>query len=282
MRTSYSGGMDIHSLGIRTDLMFHRFRGEVHDRDDCLMVRTPTNPGYRWGNMLLFADPPRAGDLQRWEERFVAELGGEYRHRVFGWDIDPADPLADRRGHIDPFLAAGYHFGTNEILASGARELRPPDAVHPQLEIRPLHSDSEWREVIDLQVLCRDEREGEAGYRRFRERAMAGYRRMQRDGRGAWFAGYLGGRPVADMGLFFEQGVGRYQHVETHPEYRRQGIASTMVHGLARNAFERRGASTLVIAADPDGPAAALYKRLGFALRELTFGLELIDIAARM
>ena len=36
------------SLGWRTDLIFARFDGEVVARDDCLVVRTPTNPGFWW------------------------------------------------------------------------------------------------------------------------------------------------------------------------------------------------------------------------------------------
>ncbi len=38
--------MNVHSLGYRTDLIFSRFGGEVFDRGDYLVVRTPSNPPF--------------------------------------------------------------------------------------------------------------------------------------------------------------------------------------------------------------------------------------------
>jgi hypothetical protein len=43
------------SLGWRSDLVFARFDGEVVDRGNHLLVRTPGNPTFWWGNFLLFA-----------------------------------------------------------------------------------------------------------------------------------------------------------------------------------------------------------------------------------
>lgn len=51
------------SLGYRTDLIFHRFEGEVTDRGHYLVIHTPSNPSYRWGNLLIFDAPPEAGIL---------------------------------------------------------------------------------------------------------------------------------------------------------------------------------------------------------------------------
>jgi hypothetical protein len=50
--------MNVRSLGIRTDLIFQRFGGVIVDRGSYLVLLTSSNPAYRWGNMLLFADPP--------------------------------------------------------------------------------------------------------------------------------------------------------------------------------------------------------------------------------
>ena len=38
--------------GWRTDFILHRFGAEVIEREDCLVVRTPCNPTYYWGNCL--------------------------------------------------------------------------------------------------------------------------------------------------------------------------------------------------------------------------------------
>ena len=64
--------MLIRSLAYQTDLFFPRFDAEVVDRGDYLVIRTPSNPTFHWGNFLLFAQPPGAGDLNRWRRLFAA------------------------------------------------------------------------------------------------------------------------------------------------------------------------------------------------------------------
>ena len=34
------------SLGLQTDMLFHRFNGSVIERDNYIVVRTPTNPTF--------------------------------------------------------------------------------------------------------------------------------------------------------------------------------------------------------------------------------------------
>jgi len=46
--------MQIRSLAYQTDLFFPRFDGEVVDRGDYTVIRTPSNPTFHWGNFLLF------------------------------------------------------------------------------------------------------------------------------------------------------------------------------------------------------------------------------------
>ena len=46
--------MEIRSLGLRTDLVLLRLGGSVVEHhDDHVVVRTPDNPTYWWGNFLL-------------------------------------------------------------------------------------------------------------------------------------------------------------------------------------------------------------------------------------
>ena len=71
------------SLGWQTDLIFARFDGVVVPRADHLVVRTPDNPTFWWGNFLLYDQVPRAGDAAVWGERFGAEIAArqvESRH----------------------------------------------------------------------------------------------------------------------------------------------------------------------------------------------------------
>ena len=261
--------MNVRSLGIRTDLIFQRFGGVIVDRGSYLVLLTPSNPAYRWGNMLLFADPPGEGDLERWRQLFAREVGAppEINHMVFAWDTIHGEP-----GYVQPFLDTGFEIERNVVLSTNA--VHPPPRINDGIAISPLESDAEWQAAFELELLCRDEGEDEAGYRTFIERKMAQYREMIAAGMGRWFGAFLNGKLVADMGLFVEDGIGRFQSVKTHPGYRRRGICGTMVHAIARRGLETMGAETLVMIADAEYHAAKIYQSVGFRPTERIVGVE--------
>ena len=110
--------------------------------------------------------------------------------------------------------------------------------------------------------------------RDYLDRRAAARRRLTRAGRGAWFGAFSGGRLLAQLGLFsVGDGYGRYQHVETDPAARRQGLAGTLVWHAGRYGREVLGVSTLVIVADPADVAIRVYRACGFtdAQSQLTF-----------
>ena len=58
--------MDIRSLGFRTDLRLLEMTGsEIEDRGTHLVIRTPSNPTYFWGNFLLLKQRPFPGASAR-------------------------------------------------------------------------------------------------------------------------------------------------------------------------------------------------------------------------
>lgn len=261
------------SLGWRTDLIFARFDGEVTVRADYLVIRTPSNPTFWWGNFLLFDHLPREGDAAPWLERFEAEIAAlqpESRHVTFG--IDSGDDF-----ELPPdFTAAGFTRFGSTVLTMRREQLRTPRAARAtELRIAPLRLPEEAAEAVALQVEADDGRsEGPVAYRLFRERQMRRYEAMERAGMGHWFGACVRGddgteRMVADCGLFSAPGaeaapLGRFQHVETHPSWRRRGLCSALVHAACLHGFMRRGLETLVIVADPDDVAIGLYESLGF------------------
>jgi hypothetical protein len=89
--------MNIQSLGFKTEMIFHRFDGIVLDRGDYIVVKTPSNPGFFFGNLLLFPEAPKLGSLERWKATFRKE---------FNKLIKTATPLSktsleSRRSHIE-------------------------------------------------------------------------------------------------------------------------------------------------------------------------------------
>jgi len=259
----------IQSLGYRTDLIFLKFDGEISDHGDHLLIRTPANPKFYWGNFLLFSHPPREGDFEVWRDLFAREIGTlpETEHQVFGWDSP-----AGETGVVQPFLAAGFRLNSDTVLTNSVPHTpaRPSNIV----QIRPLRIDADWEEAVELQVECREAGFEEGTHREFLRRQMDRYRRMVAAGLGNWFGAYADGRLVADLGLFHDGEVGRYQSVETHPDFRLQGIAGTLVYEASRMAVAEYGLKTLVIVAEEGSGAARLYASLGFEEAEKQAGLE--------
>jgi RimJ/RimL family protein N-acetyltransferase len=261
--------MHLHSLGYRTDLILAAFDGQITDRGDYLVIRTPSNPTFYWGNFLLFARPPQVGDDARWRELFATEIGAppQVQHQTFGWDS-----TAGEMGHVQPFLAAGFRLDHSVVLS--AQQVQRPANYTPEVTVRPLSSDAEWEQALTQQVELREPEHDEAGYRRFMQGQMARYRAMAAAGLGTWFGAFVGRQLVADLGIFHNQELGRFQSVETHPDYRRRGIGGTMVYEAARYALTHFGIETLVIVADLDSAAARLYASVGFQPTEQQVGLE--------
>ena len=269
--------MNVTSLGYRTDLVFASFSGEVTHRDDhlddYLVVRTPSNPSYWWGNFLLFASPPGAGDAERWINLFRKEIGEPpaVNHMVFGWDT-----VNGETGEVAEFLERGFSLSREVVLT--ARAVVEPPKCNEAAEVRRLERDEDWEAALELGVACRDAQFEEASHRAYLTRRLADYRAMSRAGLGDWHGAFLEGRLVAGLGLFFgnnaaDGAVGRFQSVETHPDFRRRGLCGRLVYEVAREALEE-GVGTLVMIADEDYHAAKLYESVGFEPAERQVALE--------
>ncbi|MDQ1695896.1 MAG: hypothetical protein QOJ03_1249, partial [Frankiaceae bacterium] len=136
----------MHSLGFRTDLMLRRLAGAtVEDRGDHLLVRTPANPTFYWGNFLLFANPPAPGDGTRWLQLFADELP-DASHVAIG-----VDGTAGDLGAAQELVEAGLAAEVNTVLT--ADRLGQPFRDVGDAVLRPLHSDDDWRQALELRSL---------------------------------------------------------------------------------------------------------------------------------
>lgn len=255
--------MQVTSLGFRTDVALRVLEGgQVTDRGDYLVVRSPENPDFWWGNFLLMPEMPAAGAVDAWLAAFAAEFPAA-RHVAFGVDSADYQPVIP-----EDFLAAGLQPQRGIVLTCA--EVHQPPHPNAEAEIRPLVSDVDWQQSVDLGSRCFDDGEPQEYLRR----RAAARRRLTRAGMAAWFGAFLGGRLLAQLGVCdVGGGLVRYQDVETDPVARRRGLAGTLVWQAGRYGRQVLGASTLVIVADPAAAAIRLYRSCGFADTEpqLTF-----------
>ncbi|MFN8195265.1 MAG: GNAT family N-acetyltransferase [Nocardioidaceae bacterium] len=247
--------------GFATDLALLGLQGSTVDvRDDYLVVRTPVNPTFHWGNCLVLDRAPLAGSLESWLAVFAGEHPGA-AHVAMG--IDDPDTV------VDPAEARALGLSVERDVVLQAQELDAPEAIGG-ITLRALDptDDADWAAYVDMEVDGYDGSSGEDldAHRVFLTRRFAGHRSLAASGRGAWFGAYLpDGRPVAGLGVFsVGRGLARYQDVVTHPDHRRRGIAAALLRHAGRWALAREEVRTLVIVADPEGPAIGVYRRAGF------------------
>ena len=253
--------MKIQTLGFRSHLMFAYFDGLVIDRGQYLLVRTPHNPTFYWGNFLLMDQPPTEADAPVWLEWFDQEITQQQPqslHKAFGVDFngDYKVPEAFRQMGFETFL--------HTTLLLSPEDLRAPLHLHSHAMIRPLRLPQELESAVELQIIGDTQDFEPTGYRNFRHIQMQRYAAMQAAGLGYWFGAFLGDQLLADCGLFAQKGLGRYQQVTTHPHYRKQGLCSKLIYESACFAFEHMGVKQLVIQADPADIAQRIYERVGF------------------
>jgi ribosomal protein S18 acetylase RimI-like enzyme len=249
--------MDIASLAFRTDLAMLEHSGStVEDRDTFLVVRTPDNPTYWWGNFLLLAEAPRdAEDAQRWLATFESEFPGA-RHRTFG-----VDGSSGSAADLAPFAEVGLDVDWSSVMT--ATSVHEPPRPTTTATYRPLKTDEDWAQQVELDMA--GEEPGTHSLEFVTARAEA-ERRLVDAGYGAWWGAYEDGRLLASMGLFTASpGLARFQNVKTHPDARGRGLAGTLVHRVSRYGFDELGAHTLVMVADPEYLAIRIYRSVGFA-----------------
>lgn len=255
--------MELHSLTLVTDLLMAKLLGaSIEDHGDHLAVRSPANPDHWWGNFLVLAAAPDPHEIPHWMARF-AELHPGARHCAVA--IDTAPPDYDP----SPWTAYGLKPGRTTAQVLDRATLTPPPRPNTEAVCRPLASEQDWLDLAQLQKDNRGDFPLEE-YSPFVDRSVAARRRLVEQGHGQWWGAFIDGQLRSSMGLFTDgTGLARYQHVDTHPDARRQGLAGTLVHasgawGLTPTAEGGLGAERLVIVADTDDGAIRVYRSVGF------------------
>ena len=250
----------IKNLSYRTDAIFHVRDGFVEEYPDYYAIRTPSNPSFWFGNIILFKHAPRAGDLDRWLKIHETVFGKTLTHITLGWDEDAP-------GDNGQFIAAG--FKTEDGIGLSMSSYTGGTTINSSLVVRSLQSDADWQQIIDLQVeIDRDDFHYTEDNGAFRTIQMKGLRTMADEGQGDWWGAYDQGELVGGMGLYFdvERTIGRFQYVTTRASHRRQRVCTTLLDHVVQHAFTTVRPEQLVIStgADANNPAIKVYENFGF------------------
>ena len=255
-------------LGWRSHLLACRYGGEIVERPDCIVLRSPGNPTYYWGNCLILPAAPREEDLAHWLAVFDTEIGArqpDSKHLAIG--VDAPELMLElpswRAAGIDEFDAMAVLTLEPEGLIAA-----PPPRGAEAIELRALQLPAEVELAALAQCAARDASFEAAGYLVFRRRAMQRMAEMEAAGIARWF-GALAWTPAgevlaADCGLVHDGALARFQFVETQAAWRRRGLCRALIHHVCRHAFDALGLQRLVMCADPHDVAIGIYRSVGF------------------
>lgn len=212
---------------------------------------------------MLSKAPTSSAAASRWVETFERELPGA-AHRTFS--VDGVDgTVAD----LEPFVGLGFTIEAAVVMT--ARSVREPPRPDRSATYRPLTTDDDWHQQVELAMAGE-----EAGYDlEFCTRSAAAGRALVDGGHGRWYGAFRHDRLVSSMGLFAAgAGLARFQSVKTHPDHRGRGLAGTLTHVVGRYGLDELGARTLVMVADPGYLAIRVYRSVGFDDTEVLLGAE--------
>lgn len=245
---------------------------------DHVIVRTPSKPDFRDGNMLDLEVVPAPQDLPRWVARFEETVGAVGAARVqLRWERPQPPDAPAPTPVLDPALAeaAGAlgleHFPLSVLLLD--RLVEPPAAPGELIPIAPPvagSGDAVARHWHGATVLYRYFEGDEPDAWRNADLSFAEWIvDVQRDlavaGRCQPWLAMRHGAPVARLHLTHDQqGLAVVEDVVVHPASRRRGIAAALAHAAVSAHLGAHPGSRVGIVAEPGSAGERVYRRLGF------------------
>ena len=264
--------LSIKSLAIATDLIPAQFESVISDHHDCFSIQTKSQPNYFWGNFLVFRRPPEEGDLEKWTRRYQQIFNNENpSFYTFTWDVCEVNETL-----VQPFIDDGFDFGIDTtLLASNPIK---PKGFNELIEVKPIESEQDWGSIpqVHYNPHSKSSYEKQIG---FMNKRLESFRMLSNKGVGHRFGAFLNGKLVGDLGIYHQDGIGRFNEVATHHEFYRQGICQTLVYLSSQYAINHYGVSKLVIVADDFYHAINAYKKVGFSAFEKNYSLQWYDKA---
>ena len=246
--------MSTMSPGWKTDLDILALTGStITEHDDHLVVKTPHNPDYHWGNCILVLDPTHINDAQKWVNIFKQEFP-EKDWLAVGLPVMPKDTGA--------WEAFGIELEQLDVLSTKARpnQVQAPDGYTTRAFL-----DSDWEHLTQREIA---DGISEGNYPKeaiesFVLETNATRRRLCEMGDAAWFGVFHGDLLVSNLGIIRCGTTGRYQSVETLVSHRRKGLASHLL-GVAANWSAESDCDNWVIVTQETNDAGRVYRRAGF------------------
>lgn len=240
--------------GWATDLAILEHSGSiVEELGDHMVIRSPKNPDFHWGNCLFVTDEDRVNDAAAWVTTF-RDAFPEADWVAIGLIRMPDDQ--------DAWTEQGVELEVEEVLTTST--LPPQTPLPDGYTVRPLGG-RDW-ELSVARAVAENLRTGEyeaQSQERFLKAQAKVQRELSETNVGARFGAFDGDLLVAELGIVRCGTTARYQSVGTEDAHRRRGLASHLLGVAARWAADQ-GCDRWVIVTEATNPAGRVYRSLGF------------------
>ncbi len=265
--------MTLNSIGLKTDLFFSEFAGNVNTSKSNILIKTPNNPNYHWGNYIVFYSAPKKGDIKKWKQLFNDNF--EYykspHHYSFTWDnINESSLSTD--DSIKEFVDDGFEFETHSVLTTN--KLKTYKDHNTNFQFKTLNSNQDWEMAKDLQIVCMDPKYANSNHINFKTNQMKQYQEMSKEGLGHWYGLFNKEQLISNLGIYGNKNFGRFQSISTHPNFRSQGACHDLLIHSSKHFSNKFKPTNFVIIADKSYHALGLYKSCGFSEIETNYTLS--------
>lgn len=237
-----------------TDLEILRLTGsDIQEYKDHIIVKTPSNPKYHWGNCLLVLDRSLVNQAQTWVSRFRQNFPNA------DW-ISIALPVMPK--NPEDWHLHGISFDPLDVLLTN--QLPQSFPLPSGYLVRALEGD-DWGQLAQKEIeenLISKMYELKE-YEEFIIQTNQARKELCKKGKAAWFGAFFENQLVANLGIVVCGTTARYQSVETQNSHRRKGLASHLL-GVAAKWSAENGCVNWVIVTEASNDAGRVYKRAGF------------------
>jgi GNAT superfamily N-acetyltransferase len=223
---------------------------ETFEADGALFVRNRAIPNRYDANHVAHVRAETPQEIETLMQRIEAEFDG-YRHRALYLDALTQPQVMARL-----LLNGGYK--VNEgllLLLEGELQAAPKPA-----DIRLVEDESQWQALFELNGMW---------IKTYPPETRAPTEQTNQSNRiktppVRWWLAYVDGVPRA----FFNSweginGVGQVEDLFTHPEFRHQGLATSLLAHCVADA-RAHGAGPVIIGSDPDDTPKHMYAAMGW------------------
>ncbi|MHC4553355.1 MAG: GNAT family N-acetyltransferase [Planctomycetota bacterium] len=249
-------------------LLKDRQTAQITDKSSYIVVRTPNRPDFFWGNYIIMPSAPTTDVYEHWLTIFESEIGPKSKTGFVAitWDGN------GQQGDTDQFTDKGFELQTSVILSASC--VHAPPKTNPHVTIRPLQTESDFEQTIDVHFTPNWEYSSDEDQILFLQDSIKDFRKRVDTGNTISIGAFLDNKLTAVVEMYYNNTLCVLDSVATHRDYRRQKICSTLTYYASQYALTQLNCQTLALEADAEYHAAAIYESIGFQPTEKLYRLQ--------